>query len=545
MDYRKECERLRSQLASAEKAKARALDRTPHPNAREREQDGDWLCSVCLFKSNRFGREYCYRCAAPRCESFGPATRAAPAGAPALSGGPPLVLAPGGGLGHPPTYAAVAAAASLPSIVAATSNGAHPAAPAAQASTGLPPQQPPQEAAKALRCTLEKLQAAKAALAGDLGCGETAKQLDDRITATRGQLAACLPVEVAVKGTIGPAAQARQAVAKAEAKLSRLEQQVAATVAAYDAAAVELASCRTTLQEAEAATARAAAVALPRSDVEQVLASDPGAVWAAMVAFIRARLSGMPPEMVSQISAATDAFQSACARLPAEPVPPAPPKPEQPQPTAPQSGQASGVQETQPRAPTQLLLPSSPTVPSHFEVAAAAAAAKAACAAAGAADATATVAAASGGVPAAELGGAAAAVDDVEAQRLQAALAAAQRDWDHHVAVRAIVGGQAEAAATSDDALQTATQPGDAAPAIGSDSGAAGGGAGGLLHDDVDADLVAVPPPETGGAAAAPRDDAMGGAAADGVAGKRPVEETQSAVERARAVAAKAKARAA
>ncbi len=65
------------------------------------------------------------------------------------------------------------------------------------------------------------------------------------------------------------------------------------------------------------------------------------------------------------------------------------------------------------------------------------------------------------------------------------------------------------------------------------------------MHDDDDADLVVAAVPESGGAAAAPRDDPMGGTAADGVVGKRPVEEAQTAVERARSVAAKAKARAA
>ncbi len=459
-----------------------------------------------------------------------------------------MVLAPGGALGHPPTYAAVVAASAQSPTVAATSTCAHATAPGAQAIPGQPPQQPPHETAKALRGTLEKLLAAKAALAGDVGCDATAKQLDDRITATRGQLAACLPVEVAVKGTIGPAAQARQAVARAEAKLSRLEQQVAATVAAYDAAAAELASCRTTLQEAEAATARAAAVALPRSDVERVLASDPGAVWAAMVAFIRARVSGMPPELVANISAATDAFQSACAQLPAEPAPPAPPKPEQRHPSAPPNGQSAGVHESPPRAPSQLLLPSSPTVPSHFEAAAAAAAAKAAstaAAAAAAVDMASPAAAMGGGVPAAETGGGAVSAEEAEGQRLQDALAAAQRDWDHHVAVKALVGVQPEAAVAAEGVPQATPQTGGVACALGNDGVATGGGAGGSVHDDDDADLVVAAAPEAGGAAAAPRDDAMGGAAADSIVGKRPVEEAQTAVERARAVAAKAKARAA
>jgi hypothetical protein len=545
MDYRKECERLRSQLASAEKANARALDRTPHPNAREREQEGDWLCSVCLFKSNRFGRQFCYRCTAPRCESFGPSSRMAPAGTPALSGGPPLVLAPGGALGQQPTYAAVAAAAPRSPIVVAASTCTHAAAPGAQSSSG----QPPHETAKALRGTLEKLQAARSALAGDLGCGETAKQLDDRIAATRGQLAACLPVEVAVKGTIGPAAQARQAVVKAEAKLNRLEQQVAATVAAYDAAAAELAACRTTLQEAEAATARAAAVALPRSDVERVLSNDPAAVWAAMVAFIKDRVSGMPPELVAHIGAATDAFQAACAQLPADPVKPVPPKAEQEGSAAMASGaQLPAVHEHPHPAPAPLLRPSSPAVPSHFE-AAAAAADQAACAAAAAAaadHASSATAAAGAGAAATAGGGGPAIPADAEAQRLREALAAAQRDWDHHVPVTSLVGSSPAAAA----AAQGDPGPGAQPAVAGRDDGNAvptggGGGGGATLHDDDDADLAVATLPAPGGAAAAPRDDPMGGTAAEGVVGKRPVEEAQTAVERARSVAAKAKARAA
>ncbi len=555
-ELRRENDRLRSQLASSERAKTRAFDRTPHPHAREREQDGDWQCALCLFKSNRYERAFCYRCTAPRHESFGAPSRAAAATPQSLTGGTPTVLAPGGGTRPLPSYATVAAAHlhSSPSDAAAAGAQVGVGATVAPAA----PAQSPHESARQLRATIDRLQAARGALAGDAGCEETARQLDEQIAAARGQLAACLPVEVAVKGTIGPAAQARQAVVKAEAKLARLEQQVTSAVAAYDVAASELAACRVTLQAAEAATARAAAAALPRSEVERVLASDPGAVWAAMVAFIKARVTGMPPEFVAHLGAATDAFQAACAQLPADPAPHAQPPPQQQQQPQQQlqlhqalvQGQPLASPVPPPPATAQLLRPSSPTVPSHFEAVAEAAMA------AGSAVA---------GQQVGQQGGPADAAQPINADpQLQAQqIAAQQQAQAAHAAAAADLARQQAAAAVAQAALQqqaaaaeTPVPPEAAAdveriptlPANGTGSSQtqpSGGQSAGENGVGDETPVLAGPGGvhhRVGGGdgEAPPRDDAMGGAAADTIVHKRGA----AAMDAARAIAAKAKARA-
>ncbi len=407
----------------------------------------------------------------------------------------------------------------------------------------------PQETAKALRAKLERLKAAKVALGGAAACADTASRIDDDIASAQAQLGACLPVEVAVKGTIAPAAQARQAVGRSEAKLAKLEGHIAALMAAHDVATAELADNRAKLVEAEAATARAAAVALPRSDIDAALASDPAAVWAALMGYIKVRVPGMPAAFVAQLGAATDAFQAACAQLPAAPAAgaaaPAQPTADQPPPAAPQQ--------------PALLQPSSPTVPSHFEAAVAAAetshAAVAEAAAAlqqlhqrqqsaeeAAAAAAAALAAGPSQLPAA--GGPVTAGSDAvevvpllardEATLLRLQQAEAQRDWQHHLSAS----GAAVAPTSGGVGGVHALAHGSPNPGGDPANGGAGAGAPHLaaaLDDDNDLDLVA----------AAPRNDPMGGGATDTIVGKRGAEAVSDVLDRARGVAAKAKAKAA
>ncbi len=451
-----------------------------------------------------------------------------------------------------PTYAAVVAAP--PSGAGGQLQTGTAASNALQASSG--GSASGQEVAKTLRAKLERLRSAKAALGGDAACESAGKQLDAEIAGAQSQLAACLPVEVAVKGTIAPAAQARQAVVRSEAKLAKLEGHIAALMAAHDQATAELADNRAKLVEAEAATARAAAVALPRSDVDALLANDPGAVWSALVSFIKARVPGMPAEFVAHLGAATDAFQSACSQLPAAPHPSAAAAADAPlvQRGPVQPGGAASAPTSGSPLPA-LLVPSSPVVHSQFEADVAAAAAAEAAAAAAAA-------------------GAAAAFQQQQAQhQLQHQHPHQQQHQQQH---RQQAATEATSAASA-GAIGTAVGPGPAdattgleaiaaaaihqaavagAPGVGGVTGVGAGlGSslgtdsappahrvpvgdglvrGGAVNDDNDVDL----------ADAAPLNDSMGGAANDGVVGKRPIQDTEDAVERARAVAAKAKARA-
>jgi hypothetical protein len=180
--------------------------------------------------------------------------------------------------------------------------------------------QPPTATAKTLRAKLDGLVAARSSCAQVAGCEEQVKRLEADIAATRGQLAANLPVEVAVKATIGPTGQARAAVQRSEAKVAKLEAQIVALMASHQSATAELADHREKLAEAEAATARAAAPALPQGDLAAALAANPAAVWTALLESIQVRVPGMPQTVIQQLNATTNALQQACALLPAQPV---------------------------------------------------------------------------------------------------------------------------------------------------------------------------------------------------------------------------------
>ncbi len=292
-DLRQENRRLKDKLAAAERVQAMAHDKTPHPGAVERPREGDWLCSnlACGFGSNRHARLFCYKCAQPRALSFPSATGAGLAGTSLSTPSPTTTsLRPGQA---PPSPAP-------PSVVLE------------QAS--------PQERAKSLRSKLELLKSARSLFEGNPECSAQLQKCDDDIAEAQGLLAACVPVEVAVKSTIAPASQARSALHKAEAKLAKLEAQVIGAVAAYDAAAVEVEDCRQKLAAAEAATARAAASSLPHSDLVAAMARDPAAVWEAMLASIEVRTPGMPEGLLQHLRATTSALKQICAMLPEEPT---------------------------------------------------------------------------------------------------------------------------------------------------------------------------------------------------------------------------------
>ncbi len=425
--------RLKSELQTIQRERSMATDRTLRPSARDtKPRDDDWLCAQCHFQSNRSIRGWCYRCAQPKADSFPPNSR--------------HTCGTGGG--------AVAAGGVSEAML------------------------PPADATKLLRTKLDKLQAGRAAMADTPGCDAQVQRLDQDIAAVRGQLTATLPVEVAVKGTLGPVAQARAAVQRAEAKLARIEGQVVALMAAHAAANTDLVEQRERLSAAEAATARAATAAVPHGELATALVSNPAAVWAALLTSIQLRVPGMPAAVVEQLNATTAAMQQACSLLPAQPVvalggataPAAadavePSTPAPPTPHAAQQQPQPQVNSTPPlpspnlhlNPPVLALTPSSPSVQSQFMVDAAAASL-----AAGAAHDAATV---TKQAEAAAAASAAAAAAQFQRQQQQEATAAAQyeleraqRHRESVAAASAAILAQSQAALTQ----QAATSAEDA-----------------------------------------------------------------------------------
>ncbi len=271
---REENQQLRRKITDAERIAVAATDRTKHPTAKDAHQrHGDWMCYPCGFKANRAHRGFCYRCAEPKHLSCG--------GSPAASG--------------------------------ATQHAAATMAAAATPSPGAPPMAvgPGTEAAKGIKLRIASLESARAALAACQGCAAERDRIDQDIAAARSALAVHLPVEVAVKTTLGPAQQARAAVTKAEAKVARIEVQLAALVEQHEAAAAELDANRAKLAEAEAATAKAASIALPAEHFLSAVAADPGSFWAAFKAAILQRCPGLQHEVFGQLDVATKAFEAA------------------------------------------------------------------------------------------------------------------------------------------------------------------------------------------------------------------------------------------
>ncbi len=297
---RKENQKLLQQLreakrggggdGSAAKSRPGPQENVPRPSAREGpDREGDWWCANCLFRTNRHGRDACYRCAVSR--SFSMSTPCSAGTSPGIN----VHRHQGHHQGTTPTttstQAGLAAASSSPST-----------------QTQQPIAGP--EAAKAIRQRITALEAARAALAGCTGCEADREHINQQLNAAKHSLAAHLPVEVAVKGTLGTASQARVAVTKAEAKVSRLETQLTSIVEQYENALAELSASRARLAEAEAATARAASVALPPEHYLAAVAADPGPFWSAFKSIILQRCPGLPAESIGQLDNVTKAFEA-------------------------------------------------------------------------------------------------------------------------------------------------------------------------------------------------------------------------------------------
>ncbi len=287
---------LRKELNEAKKSITAATDRTRRPNARDSSgRHGDWMCVPCGFRSNRAARAFCYRCAAAKSDSFREASAGGASAAVASATTPSTAIAS-------PTSSSTIAASSA----ASASTSALSSCPAAV---------PNPEAVKAIRARIQSLEAARAALASCPGCTSERDRIDQDISAARVSLSAYLPVEVAVKGTLGNAIQARAAVTKAEGKLAKLEAQIASLVELHEAAAAELDNSRAKLAEAEAATAKAASIALPPEHYRTAISADPGPFWTAFKAVIAQRCPGMPENLVGQLDCATKAFEAAVSPI--------------------------------------------------------------------------------------------------------------------------------------------------------------------------------------------------------------------------------------
>ncbi len=355
-DLKKECEKLRKELDEARKKNGQHSQVVARPNAKEGAgREGDWMCGVCLFGTNRAARPACYRCGAAKLSSFPLGSRHVPSA---------------GGHGNMASYASVAAAAqsqclpssSIPPSASTSSptssstqptgfmpsGGPHWAAQFATAPSlaafavpgfaGNPPravatapaatvaQAQPVVDTKALKSRVDSLLEARSTLAANSLCSEALAAIDAQIARAKADLANAQPFEVALRGTLGAVTAARQALQKADAKASKLEQQVITAVAAYDAAAAEAAACRRQLADAEAATARTAGGHI---DLRHLLDEDPGAAWAAFRAACEARCSpgaeGVDDNLRARAAAVFAEMQAVCALMPAKPPVAAPP----------------------------------------------------------------------------------------------------------------------------------------------------------------------------------------------------------------------------
>ncbi len=349
-DYKKEAEKLRKELDEERKRNERNDRKSQvqalRPNAKEGPiRDGDWLCCICGFATNRSQRGACYRCAAARGLSFPHGSVHAQPSVAAVAG--PAASSPHFALGAAATTTTSTSPSFPPSSAPSPSSptpgsvavgwfpqlgGARPlpasmAVPgfigaSATASQAMPPPaagpQPAAACAKSIKGRLEALLQARAAVASNPLCSDAVASIDAQVAKTRAELAQAQPLEVALRGTLGAVASARQALQRAEGKLTKCEQQVVAAVSAYDLAAAEAQTCRRQLADAEAATARTAG---SHADLRQVVGADPGAAWAAfrMAAEARCVPGAVAPELVARASAAFAEMQAICALLPAQP----------------------------------------------------------------------------------------------------------------------------------------------------------------------------------------------------------------------------------
>ncbi len=343
-EYRKENEKLRKELEETRKRVERQQQaHTARPNAKEgTARDGDWLCTVCNFGTNRHQRQACYRCAAARSISFlspAPLVHPGPSGVQAGIPAPttststtaPFTSSPpsssslsastswaggGGSIGFgfsSSTGAARPGTFAVPGFAGAPLLGMQPTAP-----TPSSPQ--PAPCAKSLKAQLDGLLQTRSTVAANPLCAEAVASIDAQITRVRADLSQVQPLEVALRGTLGAVSNARQSLQRAEAKLAKCEQQVVAAVSSYESAAAEAQACRKSLAEAEAATARTAG---SHADLRQLFGADPGAAWAAFRLAAEARcIPGVvDSQVLSRAAAAFAEMQAICALLPAQPPP--------------------------------------------------------------------------------------------------------------------------------------------------------------------------------------------------------------------------------
>ncbi len=354
---REENKRLQQQVrdirAQARRPDGKSGEVVAHPNAREGPpRHGDWQCVHCQFKTNRYSLEACFRCAVSKTFSFpsGACASAPPAVATPISLSSATIATPMATIAassipspstsastspsSPPSYAAVVGGSPATSggqaiaSVPASANGLS----ASNGVTG--PGQPAlvgPEGIKALKGQLERLVAAKAQLAADPLLAHVSAGLEAQIQGVRCQLSSAQPVEVALRGTLGAVSSARQSLSKAEQKAAKLEAQVVAAVASYEAAAQEVQACKKALADAEEATARTAG---GRFDPRLLMGSHPGAALAVLAEAAAARCvlgaPGVDAAVISRVQAAFQEVQAACRTLPAEvPAPAAASTPEQ------------------------------------------------------------------------------------------------------------------------------------------------------------------------------------------------------------------------
>ncbi len=347
---REDVKQLQQQLREARGGAAKRTDggtdgSGPHPSAREGPpRHGDWECVHCNFKTNRFSREQCYRCAVSKSFSFPqrPNSTVAPSGGVGPSSG---------GTGSIAMPISISAATSSPLASSITSSSAissppsvgistgpiassslpvppshvSPASPSTSPSTllqpggvsgpGLPAIVGP-EGIKTLKGHLEKLTAAKAHLASDPLLGHLAAGLEQQIQGVRHQLSSAQPLEVALRGTLGAVATARQSLARAEQKAAKLEAQVVAAVQSYETAASEVIACKKALADAEAETARTAG---GRFDPKLLIGAHPGAALAVLSEAAAARCvvgaNGVDDSLAARVQAAFQEVQAVCRLL--------------------------------------------------------------------------------------------------------------------------------------------------------------------------------------------------------------------------------------
>ncbi len=345
-DYRKENEKLRKELEDSRKRMERqSQTQSARPNAKEgASREGDWLCSICNFGTNRHQRQACYRCTAARGLSFPANAASAPQGQLGAQGhtaGPTTIThPPSSSSGIAPITSSLSSSPPPSSTTSISMQGWIPqvgsgrtgaflvpgfaGAPAPPVSSTTPIASPatatplPAPCAKTLKAQLDALLQNRAAVAANPLCGAAVVSIDGQITKLREDLAQAQPLEVALRGTLGAVANARQALQRADSKLAKCEQQVVAAVAAFEAAALEAQLCRKQLADAEAATARTAG---GHADLRQLVGTDPGAAWAAfrMAAEARCVPGTVDPQVITRATAAFAEMQAICALLPAQP----------------------------------------------------------------------------------------------------------------------------------------------------------------------------------------------------------------------------------